>query len=280
MTWRLLLALWAGVAGTGCVPAGAVEPEALRVEVAGRYPHDRQAWTQGLVWNGATLYESTGLTGQSTLREVLLETGAVVRSRAVEAPLFAEGLALVDGRLIQLTWLNRVAIVYDEATFDPVDAWSYAGEGWGLTNDGSRLIMSNGTETLQFRDPGTFALISTVDVTVAGAARGRLNELEWVDGFVYANVWMTDEILKIDPATGAAVAVIDASGLLTPAEAAEADVLNGIAFRPETGHFLVTGKWWPWVFEVDFVPVREAQGLVLGGEASGEEPEAAARPAR
>lgn len=262
MTGRVALSLaLLSVFPPGASPAP-VEPESLAVEVLARYPHDTEAWTQGLVWNGLTLFESTGLTGHSSLRECVLATGAVVRSQEVAAPVFAEGLTQSGSQLIQLTWQNRFAIVYDAASFDFLGTHSYTGEGWGLCNDGTRLIMSDGTSMLQFRDPVTFAPESSVEVTVRGTPQGMLNELEFVGGHVFSNVWMEDRILEIDPVTGITVAEIDASGLLTPEEAQAADVLNGIAYRPEVQHFLLTGKLWPWVFEVEFVPVP--QGLLLG----------------
>lgn len=270
MTLRDLfsLALILPVALTAC--GGPVAPEALRVEVIERYPHDPGAFTQGLVWNGSTLYESTGLMGFSTLREVELASGEVIRSLALDDAIFGEGLTQFGDELIQLTFRSSVALVYDAATFDLVDTHGYVGEGWGLTHDGSHLIMTNGGTELIFRDPETFDLISSVVVTANGTPVDDVNELEFVDGHVYANVWTEDLILKIDPDTGVVVAVIDASGLLTPEEAASANVLNGIAYLPESGHFLITGKLWPWLFEVRFVPAGESptNGMVLGGSPS------------
>jgi glutamine cyclotransferase len=257
LTLGLLLAL------TAC--GAAAEPEALRVEVLARHPHDPLAFTQGLVWNGSALFESTGFYRESTLREVDLTTGDVLRSHDLDDPIFAEGLTLLDGRLFQLSWQNQMAFVYDADTFATLDVHSYTGEGWGLCTDGTRLIMSNGSSSLQFRDPETFDVVSTLPVTVRGEPQANLNEMEFVDGFVFANIWQEDRILKIDPTTGIAVAEIDASGLLTPAEAEAADVLNGIAHLPESGHFLLTGKLWPWMFEVRFVPTDQEHGPALNG---------------
>jgi glutaminyl-peptide cyclotransferase len=267
MTVRAFLsfALLPLLALTAC--GGPVEPEPLRVEVIERYPHDTGAFTQGLVWNGSTLYESTGLLGRSSLREVELASGEVIRSLALDDALFGEGLTLFGDELIQLTFRSSIALVYDAATFNHIDTHGYVGEGWGLTQDGTRLIMTTGGTALQFRDPGTFDLLSSVVVTANGTAVDDVNELEYVDGYVYANVWTEDLILKIDPDTGVVVAEIDASGLLTPVEAASANVLNGIAYLPDSGHFLITGKLWPWVFEVRFVPADEnpTHGMALGG---------------
>jgi glutamine cyclotransferase len=228
----------------------------LRARVLARHPHDTSAFTEGLVfWNGALL-ESTGLRGQSSLRQVDLATGVVTRRVDVPAPYFGEGLALAGQRLVMLTWQESEAHVYDVDTFARTGQFAYAGEGWGLCHDGQRLVMSDGTDVLTFRDPNTFAATGTVAVRRAGTPVRRLNELECVGDSVYANVWMTDSVVQIDPASGRVRAVIDASGLLTAAEARAADVLNGIAHDPATGRFFLTGKNWPWLFEVEFVPAN------------------------
>lgn len=227
-------------------------PETLKPTVLNRFPHDRQAFTQGLVWSEGRLFESTGLEGQSTLREVTLATGAVARRIANDADLFAEGLALVGTELIQLTWTEKRALVWKRDDFSKVREYTYTGEGWGLCYDGQQLVMSSGTDTLTIRDAKTFAVQREVSVTRAGRAQKNLNELECVGGRVYANVWQTDEIVRIDPRTGAIDAVIDAAGLLTAQEKQGADVLNGIAYMPENAHFLLTGKRWPTLFEVVF----------------------------
>ena len=231
-------------------PAPAVEH--LKVKVLATRPHDPQAYTQGLLWHAGQLYESTGLYGSSSLREVKPETGEVLRSTPLPAKYFGEGLALVDDRLIQLTWQEGTAFVYGLARFDLRGQLAYTGEGWGLTWDGKRLIMSDGSDRLTFRDPVTFDSLGGVNVTAGGRPVLDLNELEWVDGVLYANVWQTDRILRIDPATGRVTAEIDAAGLLTDAERAGAEVLNGIAWRPDTRTFYITGKKWPKMFEVVF----------------------------
>jgi glutamine cyclotransferase len=236
------------------VPAS---PERLKVQVVSVRPHDPESFTQGLLLHGGSLYESAGNYGKSSLREVDSKTGAVKRKVAVPAEYFAEGLALVDDRLIQITWKEEKALVYDRADFKPVGEFRYDGEGWGLCWDGARIVMSDGSDRLTFRDPKTFATLSTLNITREGKPVPELNELECVDGLVYANVWQTDEILRIDPKDGRVTAVIDAAGLLTPEERQKADVLNGIAWDPAAKTFLITGKLWPKLFEVRFVPAAK-----------------------
>lgn len=234
-------------------------PERLRVRVVRRYPHDREAFTQGLLWHGGKLYESTGLRGRSSVRQVELETGEVLRRRDLERAMFAEGLALVGDRLIQLTWTNGVAHVYRLEDFEHQRTFRYQGEGWGLCYDGTHLVMSNGSARLAFRDPESFRVVREVTVRESGRPLRHLNELECVDGAVWANVWQTDRIVRIDPASGRVTAAVDASGLLTEDELLEdVDVLNGIAWIPERQRFVITGKNWPHLFEVDFVPEADA----------------------
>jgi glutamine cyclotransferase len=238
-------------AGRGAGVAGAAER--LRVKVLSVRPHDPTAYTQGLVWDHGTLYESAGLYGRSSLRQVDPRTGDVLRRLDVPPGFFAEGLAQAGDRLIQLTWKEGVAFVYDVRSFERVGEFSYQGEGWGLCDDGRRLVMSDGSDRLVFRDRRTFAPLGGVEVALDGSPARQLNELECVGGAVYANVWMTDEILRIDPASGRVTAVIDAGGLLDAAEQAHADVLNGIAYDPQKKTFYITGKLWPKMFEVVFV---------------------------
>jgi glutamine cyclotransferase len=240
-------------AGTASPQVPGPPVEHLKVKVLATRPHDPEAYTQGLLWHDGRLFESAGLYAHSSLREVKPETGEVLRSTPLPAKYFAEGLALVDDRLIQITWQEGVAFVYGLAKFDPRGQFSYTGEGWGLAYDGKRLIMSDGTDRLTFRDPVTFDALGGVNVSQDGKPVLNVNELEWVDGVLYANVWQTDRILRIDPATGRVTAEIDASGLLSAKEAADAEVLNGIAWRPDTKTFYITGKRWPKMFEVVFV---------------------------
>lgn len=231
-----------------------VGPERLVVRVIATYPHDTEAFTQGLLWHEGHLYESTGLHGRSTVREVDLETGEVLRRREVGRDYFAEGMALVGGELIQLTWQEERAFVYRVGDFSPVREIPYDGEGWGLTYDGTHLVMSDGSDHLTFRDPRTLAVARRVRVHDMRGAIEDLNELEHVDGAIWANVWQTNHILRIDPRTGRVTAMVDAAHLLTDEEEMRADVLNGIAWVPEREHFLITGKNWPHLFEVEFVP--------------------------
>jgi glutamine cyclotransferase len=236
------------------VPASPGAAERLKVEVLSVRPHDPGGFTQGLVWSRGKLYESDGIYGSSSLREVDPATGEVRRRLNLPPGFFAEGLALVGERLIQLTWREGSAFVYSVASFERVAELHYQGEGWGLCYDGRRLVMSDGSDRLTFRDPRTLAVLGTVAVRLDGQPVAQLNELECVVGQVYANVWQTDEILRIDPASGRVTAVIAAGGLLSPEERARADVLNGIAYDAAKRTFLITGKLWPKLFEVRFVP--------------------------
>jgi glutaminyl-peptide cyclotransferase len=232
---------------------GATTAARKRVEVVASHPHDPGAFTQGLLVHEGSLFESTGLNGRSTVREVEPSSGRVLRSVSLPESLFGEGLAQVEDRLVQLTWTSGLARIYELASFDVVGEWRYQGEGWGICHDGERFVMSNGSDRLSFRDEDTFAEVGGVTVTLDGQQLSRLNELECVDGKVYANVWQTESIAEIDPATGAVTAYIDASGLLTESERAGTDVLNGIAYDPARQSFYLTGKLWPRLFEVRFV---------------------------
>ena len=224
-----------------------------RVEVVREFSHERDAYTQGLVWWNGNLFESTGREGESTLRRLDPETGRVEQRIDVPAQYFGEGLALVDQRLIMLTWRAQRAFVYDRNTFELQDTFRYQGEGWGLCFDGDRLIMSDGTDRLEFRDPLTFAPLGEQSVRMEGRPVYELNELECVDDAVYANVWEEDYIVRIDPATGQVTEYIDVTGLLQGPDLIGSEVLNGIAFDPDAETFYITGKWWPKMFEVRFV---------------------------
>ena len=227
--------------------------QSLRVDVLRTIPHDTTAYTQGLLWWRDKLYESTGQYGTSTLRRVHPDTGVVEQRIDIEPGYFGEGLARVDDRLIQLTWKAQRAFVYDLDSFAAIGTHRYVGEGWGLCHDGTRLIMSNGSDTLMFRDPGTFAAIGSVRVTLRGQPQPDLNELECVNDVVYANIWQHDEIVRVNPASGRVTHHIDAGGLLTQDDARGTDVLNGIAYNADTDTFYLTGKLWPKMFEVSFV---------------------------
>lgn len=220
-------------------------------EVVKRWPHDRGAFTQGLVFRGGSLLESTGLNGHSSLREVNLETGRVLKQVALPQVYFAEGLAVVGAQIFQLTWQNQKAFVYDADTFQAQKEFAYEGEGWGLASDGQLLMLSDGTARIRFMDAATFAVKRTLEVTREGKPLDRLNELEFIHGEIFANVWQTDDVVRIDPATGIVHGVIDFSGLLGPQDRGpDTDVLNGIAYDAQGDRLFITGKRWPWVFEV------------------------------
>lgn len=232
-------------------PSAQGRPPRYGYRVVNTYPHDSQAYTQGLVYHNGFLFESTGLHGRSTLRKVRLETGEVIQQERIDPRHFAEGLAEWNGRLLQLTWQSRIGFVYDLSTFRPQRTFSYTGEGWGLTHDGTRLIMSDGTDTLRFLDPNGFQARGQLSVRDGGAAVKNLNELEYVRGEVYANVWHTDRIARISPESGRVVGWIDLTGLLSKVYQLDAEaVLNGIAFDAERDRLFVTGKLWPRLFEI------------------------------
>jgi glutaminyl-peptide cyclotransferase len=250
-----MLALLAGAIALLSLSACAAGPQRLTVHVEATYPHDPGAFTEGLLFADGYLYESTGLSGHSSLREVDPTTGTVVRQRDIPEPYFGEGLALVGDRLIQLTWRSHVAFEWDRATFNPLGRFHYDTEGWGLCFDGTSLYMSDGTATLYRRDPTTFAVTGTLTVRQGGRPVKNLNELECVGNNIYANVWLTDHIVRIDKANGTVTAVIDASSLRKrmPSLNNPDAVLNGIAYDPAKGRFFVTGKLWPDLFQVSFV---------------------------
>lgn len=231
-------------------PSVAVAP-VLRPEVVGRYPHDPGAFTQGLLVEGGAVYESTGLYGQSTLRRVDLESGRVLASRALGGGDFAEGLAALGGRLYQLTWREGRVYVSDLDTLAPLDTLPLPGEGWGLAEDGRLLILSDGSDRLRWLDPATLAVVREVTVRDGGRPVPRLNELEYVDGVVYANVWQTGRIAAIDPESGAVLQWLDFETLYRLHTGTGADVLNGIAYDPAADRLLITGKLWPTVYAVD-----------------------------
>ena len=216
------------------------------------YPHDRQAYTQGLLFHDGKLYESTGLEGQSSLREVDLATGRVLRSRSLPDNYFGEGLELLDGKLYQLTWQNNKALVYDAKSFDLLQEFDYGGEGWGLATDGEVLYMSDGSEKIRVLDPETFRTIRTIEVYTDQNKIMYVNEMEWIRGELWANVYTSDNVIRIDPQSGAVLGVVDLSGLLSAADRdATTDVLNGIAYDKATGRIFVTGKNWNKLFEIE-----------------------------
>ena len=218
------------------------------------YPHDSNAFTQGLEYVGGYLYESTGLNGRSSIRKVKLETGAVLKQREISRDYFGEGITIWKSALIELTWQSQVAFVYDRDTFEPRRLFTYTGEGWGLTHDATNLIMSDGTADLRFLDPETFKERRRVTVTDGGRPVPRLNELEYVRGQVFANIWTTDDIVRIDPVSGRVLGRIDVRGLLPDSQKVSDAVLNGIAFDQARDRLFVTGKLWPKLFEIKIRP--------------------------
>ncbi len=243
------------------------------------FPHRRDAYTQGLVYHDGVLYEGTGYWGQSSLRRVTLETGVVEQIHLLEPQYFGEGIALYDDRIFQLTWQSNTGFVYD-LSFTELYTVTYATQGWGLTHDGTRLIMSDGTATLYFRDPDSFDVIGQVQVYDELGPVTRLNELEYIDGLVYANVYQTDRVAIIDPQTGQVTAWIDLSGLLEPEDyIPTVDVLNGIAYDAAGDRLFVTGKWWPKLFEIQLVVTQAYLPLVRTGPGAAMA-EAGARSAR
>jgi len=266
-------------------PTTPAQPDVVhyRYKVVRTYPHDRRCFTQGLVYEDGFVYEGTGLYGESALYKRDLQTGKTVNMLRLPDKYFGEGVTLFGGKLIQLTWQSKVGFVYTKDTLTPLREFKYRGEGWGLTHDGRRLILSDGTATLRFLDPNTYAEMGRLEVRDQGRPVERLNELEYVpDGphvaqpppavkseesppragvpqgkapAIYANIWPTDQIVIIDPATGRVTGRIDLSGLWTPPEDEQGEsVLNGIAYLPQTNHLLVTGKLWPRMYEIELLP--------------------------
>lgn len=234
------------------VEAGnAARPANYSYEVVKTWPHDRMAFTQGLVVHGESFLESTGLNGQSSLREVERKTGRVLKQISLPAEFFGEGLAVLNGRAYQLTWRNRRGFVYNADTFRREGEFAYEGEGWGLTTDGQALILSDGTHRIRFLDPKTFKVLRTIEVMAEGKPVDRLNELEWIKGEIFANVWVTNRVVRIDPGSGRVRGVIDFNGLLDPSERrADTEMLNGIAYDAKADRLFITGKRWPKIFEV------------------------------
>lgn len=214
------------------------------------YPHDPNAFTQGLQYVDGIFYEGTGLNGQSSIRKVKLETGEVLEKRAVGEEHFGEGITLFKDTLYQLTWKSGLAFTYDGRSFKPQRTFAYRGEGWGLTHDGTNLIMSDGSDELRVLDPTTFKERRRMKVTAVGKPVRDLNELEFVKGEIFANVWQTDYVARIDPKTGVVKAWVDLRGLLSPRERVSTDVLNGIAYDAAGDRLFVTGKLWPKLFHI------------------------------
>src|SRR5919197_477209 len=221
-------------------------------QIVRAYPHDPGAFTQGLQYVDGALYEGTGLNGRSSIRKVKLETGEVLQKRDLTPQHFGEGITVWKNDLIELTWRSEIAFVYDRTTFQERRSFKYTGEGWGLTHDGVNLVMSDGSDRLRLLDPATFAERRRIQVTAQGTPVRNLNELEYVNGEIFANIWQTDMIARI-ARDGRVVGWIDLTGLLSTSERGGADVLNGIAYDQSRDRLFVTGKLWPKLFEIKLI---------------------------
>lgn len=252
-----VLLYWGGQGPPSASNANARYTQAPQIPVYGykivkTYPHDPYAFTQGLVYENGVLYEGTGLYGQSTLRMVELETGQVLKLRRLDPQYFGEGIAIWKNQIVQLTWQEKTGFVYDKASFDLLKEFSYTTEGWGITHDGQKLIMSDGSAHLYFLDPETFQEIGRLTVTGNDKPVVHLNELEFIKGKIYANIWQIDRIAMISLETGRVEAWIDLAGLLKPEDRkGSEDVLNGIAYDAQGDRLFVTGKLWPKLFHIE-----------------------------
>lgn len=218
------------------------------------FPHDANAFTQGFVFHQDHFYEGTGLYGKSSLRKVEVETGKVLQQFDLSSRYFGEGITIFEDKIYQLTWLDKMGFIYKLNDFESLDQFSYNHEGWGITHNGNLLIVSDGTATLRFLDPQSMALVRTIEVSSGDSPLKNLNELEYIEGMIYANIWLTDWIAIIDPESGKVTGRIDLSGILDPEDrTASTDVLNGIAYDAEKKRLFVTGKRWPKVFEIELV---------------------------
>ncbi|WP_300541134.1 glutaminyl-peptide cyclotransferase [Maricaulis sp.] len=234
------------------LPAAAAQsPSVERAAIVATYPHDPDAFTQGLFIHGGLLYESTGQIGRSSLRRVELDTGDVQQQADIEPPYFGEGSVRFGDRIFMLSWVSETGFIFDADTFERIGTFSYPGEGWGLTHDGSRLVLSDGSARLRYLDPDTLEQTGTLDVTLNGRPVRRLNELEWVDGEIWANVWQSTMIVRIDPGTGSVTGLIDLEDIVPDnLEGSRDAVANGIAWDAATGRIYVTGKLWPVLHEI------------------------------
>lgn len=252
--WPAILLLVFSFNSSACEPQKPAVEKNVPVygyEVVHTWQHDPNAFTQGLVFSAGNLIESTGQVGQSSLRRVELETGTVLQKVDVPRPYFAEGATLLKGKIYQLTWQHHLGFIYDALSFDKIGQFNYEGEGWGLTNDGQSLILSDGSNHIRFLDPESFQVRQTITVLDGRAPVNELNELEFIQGEIYANIWHADRVARIDPQTGRVVGWIDLRGLLAPGDVQDEEaVLNGIAYDESTRRIFVTGKLWPKIFEI------------------------------
>lgn len=237
---------------------GIKPPVTLGIQILDMYPHDTTSFTEGLECRDTVLYESSGLNGKSKLSKISLRNGKVLRQLDLAKEYFGEGITILNGKIYQLTWQQHKCFVYDFKTFDKIGEFDFEGEGWGMTNDGKHLIMDNGNNNLYFRDPETFKIVNTIGVIDNNGPLDSINELEYVDGFIYANIWMTNYIVKIDPVSGQVVAKADLTDLINryvpstlPADA-DGSYPNGICYDHTNNQFYITGKLWPKIFAVRF----------------------------
>ena len=252
LLWLTILITLFGCQKLGQSPTVAEEKTECQYEVVETYPHDPKAFTQGLIYDRGDLYESTGLNGQSTVRKVDLETGEVLQVKDLAERYFGEGMTLWKNRLIQLTWVSKTGFVYDKKTLETIATFNYPTQGWGLTHDGTELIMSDGSSMLYFLDPDTFDIVRQIEVKENDTPVAQLNELEFVEGEILANIWMSDRLARIDPKTGKVNGWIDLTGIYEPQAANQQDaVLNGIAYDSRQDRLFVTGKLWSKLFEID-----------------------------
>jgi glutamine cyclotransferase len=254
MILPFLAAAFLAVAQPPAAPAPAAAPPVYDARIVRTYDHDRGAFTQGLFYLDGQLYESTGQVGSSTIRRVRLEDGRVLQSVPIPPGQFGEGIVNWQGQIVSLTWTGGIGYRWDRRTLRQLGEWRYPGEGWGLTQNGTDIVMSDGSAELRFLDPATLAERRRLTVTVEGRPVERLNELEWVNGEIFANVWHTAFIVRIDPASGQVTGVIDLRQLVADNRGGEDAVLNGIAYDAARDRLFVTGKNWASLYEIDLVP--------------------------
>ncbi|PPQ35107.1 glutaminyl-peptide cyclotransferase [Rhodopila globiformis] len=259
--WRFRAAVGLIAGLTAAFAACAAVPEYV-VSVQKTYPHDPLAFTEGLLYHNGFLYESTGLEGHSSIRKVVLATGKVVQERDIDPRYFGEGIVIWKNRLIELTWKSEIGFAYDARSFAPLSSFHYTGQGWALTRDRTHIFMSDGTSDLRVLDPGSLKETSRIHVTCDGRPLQAINELEWVNGEIYANIWQTNVIARIDPASGHVVGLIDLSDLAAWIGVGHhVDVLNGIAYDAKGKRLFVTGKFWPSLFQIALIPRTAAKDL-------------------